>query len=85
LGSWKTRQAPHVDPEQVPPPQLLPQRPQFAAALSERHVDPPQREVPLGQPHVPPLQTCPPVQTLPHEPQLLLSVCSLVQAVPQIL
>ena len=72
---------------QVPPrhtsfnPHVCPQLPQFALSLATvaQYGVPPsgaQRTCPPGQPerHTPFEQTCPEPHTLPHEPQLPLSV-----------
>lgn len=56
----------------------FPQAPQFAASLAKFTHDPvepvPHGDVPAGHAQLPLAHDCPPGQTFPHEPQLLLSV-----------
>jgi hypothetical protein len=75
--------------------QTMPQSPQLVTLFCRSWQAPPQLVVPSGQQmpfeslvpegqtQAPPTQPFPPVQTFPHPPQLLLSVCVLTQVLPQ--
>jgi hypothetical protein len=58
-----------------------PQLPQFAGSVVVSTQTPPQSVRPAGQLHVLDWQVRPPVQMLPHEPQLLLSLVTSMQVV----
>jgi len=60
----------------------VPQPPQFCGSVPVSTQTPPQSVPPFGHSHVPLPQSWPPVQTTPHEPQLLESPFGFTQAPP---
>jgi hypothetical protein len=59
------------------------QAPQWSRSVLRSTHTPEQLVVPLGQPQLPPAQTCPAGQTLPQVPQLFGSLAVVTQAPPQ--
>lgn len=60
----------------------MPHIPQSLTFVSVSTQTPPQSVEPDGQVHTPPEQDVPPLQTLPHVPQLLESVLGSTQSEP---
>ncbi len=73
----------HAPLTHVPPPHVAPHAPQLAASVDGLTHELPHWMSGNGQTHAPELQTEPPLQTLPQEPQLLLSHFVSMQLFPQ--
>lgn len=67
----------------VAPEHTVPHAPQLLGSTTRSTHVPPHANVPIGQPHDPPLHTWPGAQRLPHAPQLFTSSLTGMHVPPQ--